>query len=111
MLRLNIVVICWLSINNVQNYFTYELRNAADGTVLGSLTYDPEVGDNIINLGPLTDEIIIEMAITAKSSKGLECSTIVSTFNNITRCLKIFLRNELNVLHHFGYVRPKPQRI
>ncbi|MEL6557305.1 MAG: T9SS type A sorting domain-containing protein [Bacteroidota bacterium] len=84
-----------VSIDNPQNYFTYELRNAADGTVLGTLTYDPEDGDNIIEIGELTEEIVVELAVTARSSAGLECATIVSTFND-----------ELTVLDNFQlYVR------
>ncbi|MGB3466920.1 MAG: hypothetical protein WBA74_16690, partial [Cyclobacteriaceae bacterium] len=42
------------TISNTQNYFTYTLRNAADGTELGTLTYDPEEGENTIDLGELT---------------------------------------------------------
>lgn len=83
-----------VSINNVQNYFTYELRNAADGTVLGTLTYDPEDGDNVINIGELTEEMVVEMAITSRSSNGLECATIVSTYND-----------ELSVLNNFQLFR------
>lgn len=83
-----------VSINSPQSYFTYELRNAADGTVLGTLTYDPEDGNNIIEIGELTDEIVVELAVTAKSSAGLECATIVSTFND-----------ELTVLNNFQLFR------
>ena len=83
-----------VSINSPQNYFTYELRNAADGTVLGTLTYDPEVGDNVIEIGELTQEIAVELSVTSRSSNGLACNTIVSTYND-----------ELDVLSNFQLYR------
>ena len=85
-----------VTINNPQNYFLYELRNAADGTVLGTLEYDPEDGDNIIEIGELTDEIVVELVVTARSSAGLVCGNIVSTFNDeltVLNNFQLFVRN------------------
>lgn len=84
-----------VDVDDVQNYFTYDIRNAADGTVLGSLTYDPEVGDTEINIGMISTNMTLEMAVTSNSSTGTtECNSLVSSYNDD---LEIVENYELNV--------------
>lgn len=68
------------TITSPRNYFTYQIVNAISGDAIGDpLTYDPEVGENQINLGELTDEVRLGLMITSASSTGTECNTITST--------------------------------
>lgn len=72
-----------VTINNLQNYSTYELFNVEDGTVLGTLVYDPEVGDNEINLGVLTESVEIGMTVMSSTSSGnLTCNTVTSSYTD-----------------------------
>ena len=78
-------------VSNPQDFFMYEILDAADGTVLGTLMYDPEEGDNEINLGVLplglTD---LELQITSMSSTGTTCNTLISTDEEDVEVLENF---------------------
>ncbi|MBU2913232.1 T9SS type A sorting domain-containing protein [Reichenbachiella agariperforans] len=72
-----------VTIDDVQNYFTYQLINKEDGSTLGDpLTYDPEVDETEINIGALTDPIEIGLMITSASSTGTECNTVTSIYED-----------------------------
>ena len=69
-----------VTVSDFQNYFSYQVINAVTGEAIGSpLTYDPEVGENEINLGELTNEVRLGLEITSASSNGTTCNTITST--------------------------------
>jgi len=63
---------------DLQDYFLYEILDAADGTVLGSLTRDPEMPENMINIGQITATTDLELRVTAQSSAGTVCNTLVT---------------------------------
>lgn len=65
-----------------QDYFMYEVINVVDGTVLGSLTYDPETGDNEINIGAITTLTTLGLRITSMTEAGTVCNTITSSFED-----------------------------
>jgi hypothetical protein len=51
--------------------------------VLGSLVYDPNIGDDQINIGPITETTSLKLRITAMSSTGnLTCNTLVSSYTD-----------------------------
>ncbi|MFY0600666.1 MAG: T9SS type A sorting domain-containing protein [Cyclobacteriaceae bacterium] len=84
-----------VSIDNVQNYFTYELFNVADASSLGTLTYDPDVNDTEINIGLVTESIDIGIMVSSSSSSGnLTCNANTSTY---TEELEVLENYELNV--------------
>ena len=90
-----------VTVNSPQNYFMYQVRNAANGTVLGSLSYDPEVMDSTLSIGVLTQTTGLELAITAMTSSGTTCNTLVSTHTDTVEVLAnydLYLRND-NVLY------------
>lgn len=64
-----------VTISNPQDYFMYEVLNTEDNSVLGSLTYDPETGDNEVNIGTLSEDVDITVRVTSMSSTGLTCNT------------------------------------
>jgi hypothetical protein len=64
---------------DLQDYFLYEIVDAADGTVLGSLTRDPEMPENQINIGQITTTTDLELRVTAQSSAGTVCNTLVTS--------------------------------
>ncbi|WP_340153844.1 T9SS type A sorting domain-containing protein [uncultured Marivirga sp.] len=63
---------------DLQDYFMYEILDAADGTVLGSLTRDPEMPENMINIGQITATTDLELRVTAQSSAGTVCNTLIT---------------------------------
>ncbi|WKV12736.1 T9SS type A sorting domain-containing protein [Marivirga harenae] len=63
---------------DLQDYFMYEILDAADGTVLGSLTRDPEMPENMINIGQITATTDLELRVTAMSSAGTVCNTLIT---------------------------------
>ncbi|MEQ9009658.1 MAG: hypothetical protein RLP12_17385, partial [Ekhidna sp.] len=69
-----------VNVDNVQNYFTYEIIDTSDDSVLGTLTYDPEVGDTEVDLGPITSDVVLGLQITSNTSSGSACRTLTSTF-------------------------------
>lgn len=70
-----------VELNNadLQDYFLYEIVDAADGTVLGSLTRDPEMPENQINIGQITATTDLELRVTAQSSAGTVCNTLTTS--------------------------------
>lgn len=85
-----------VDLDDFQNYFLYEIRDAATATVLGSLTYDPEIGDTEINIGAITTTVELELAITSNTSSGTVCNTVVSDFEKTVEILpnfELFLYN------------------
>ncbi|WP_296620792.1 T9SS type A sorting domain-containing protein [Marivirga sp.] len=72
-----------VTINDVQDFFIYQVINAVSGAPIGDpLVFDPEMGTNMINLGAITDEVRLGLEITAQSSTGTTCNTITSTVEN-----------------------------
>jgi hypothetical protein len=67
-----------VSINagSMQDYFLYEILNAADGTVLGSLERDPEDYQNEINIGTISAATDLTLRISSQSSQGNVCNTL-----------------------------------
>lgn len=70
-----------VELNNadLQDYFLYEIVDASDGTVLGSLTRDPEMPENQINIGQITATTDLELRVTAQSSAGTVCNTLTTS--------------------------------
>ncbi|HET8858941.1 T9SS type A sorting domain-containing protein [Marivirga sp.] len=70
-----------VTIISPRDYFTYQVIDALSGDAIGSpLTYDPDLGENEINLGELTDEVRLGLEVTSASSSGTTCNTITSTY-------------------------------
>ncbi|WP_420318350.1 T9SS type A sorting domain-containing protein [Ekhidna sp.] len=69
-----------VNVDDVQNYFTYEIIDTSDDSVLGTLTYDPEMGDTEVDLGPITADVVLGLQITSNTSSGTACRTLTSTF-------------------------------
>ncbi|MGJ3234599.1 T9SS type A sorting domain-containing protein [Marivirga sp.] len=66
------------------DYFTYQIVDALTGEAIGDpLTYDPELMENEINLGELTDEVRLSLQVTSASSSGETCNTITSTVEKV----------------------------
>ncbi len=76
------------TISSPQDYFTYQLVNKATGEDVGpAVTYDPETGNNSINLGVLADPVKLQLKVTSGSADGnTTCNTITST---VTRELQV----------------------
>ena len=90
-----------VTVNSPQNYFMYQVRNAANGTVLGSLIYNPDVGDTEINIGVLTETTDLELVVTAMNSLNASCNSLVSTYTETVEVLAnydLYLRND-NILY------------
>lgn len=70
-----------VSIDDPQDYFTYQVIDLADGSNVGDpFTYDPEEGETEIDLGALTANIDLGLSVTASSSTGnTSCGAITST--------------------------------
>ena len=68
-----------VTLNGEQDYFMYEVINLADGSVLASTVYDPEVGDDEINLGSVSESYDVSVRTTAMTSSGTVCSSLTST--------------------------------
>ncbi len=68
-----------ITLNGEQNYFMYEILNAADESVLGSLTYDPEIGDDEINIGMVSEDVTVMVRTTSMTSAGTVCNTFTSS--------------------------------
>ncbi|WP_258101441.1 T9SS type A sorting domain-containing protein [Marinoscillum pacificum] len=71
-----------VNVDDVQDYFMYEIINSADASVLGSLTYDPDLDDTEINIGTISETTELEMRITAMSSNGTTCSSYTSDYTD-----------------------------
>ncbi|MGM0581152.1 MAG: T9SS type A sorting domain-containing protein [Bacteroidota bacterium] len=71
-------VIVELDNADLQDYFLYEIVDAADGTVLGSLTRDPEMPENEMNIGEISETTDLELRVTAQSSAGTACNTLTT---------------------------------
>lgn len=69
-----------VNVDNVQNYFTYEIIDTSDDSVLGTLTYDPETGDTEVDLGVISSDVVLGLQITSNTSTGTACRTLTSTF-------------------------------
>ncbi|WP_425390844.1 T9SS type A sorting domain-containing protein [Ekhidna sp.] len=69
-----------VNIDDVQNYFTYEVIDTSDDSVLGTLTYDPEDGETEVDLGVITEDVVLGLQITSNTSTGTACRTLTSTF-------------------------------
>ncbi|MEQ8582409.1 MAG: T9SS type A sorting domain-containing protein [Marinoscillum sp.] len=67
------------TISKPQNYFLYEIINTADGTVMGSLEYDPDEGNAEVELGVLTADVNVQLRVTSRTSTGTTCN--VYTFD------------------------------
>ncbi|MBK6267446.1 T9SS type A sorting domain-containing protein, partial [Marivirga sp. S37H4] len=70
-------VVVSIDAGSMQDYFMYEILNAADGTVLGSLLRDPEDYQNEINIGQIAASTDLELRITSQSSNGTVCNTLI----------------------------------
>ncbi|MGL1888012.1 MAG: T9SS type A sorting domain-containing protein [Reichenbachiella sp.] len=68
-----------ITVNSPRDYFLYEIMNEEDGTVLGSITFDPENPEYDVNIGVLTENITLQMMVTSFSSYGSECNDIISS--------------------------------
>ena len=64
-----------VDISSPQDYFMYEVLNAEDNSVLGSLTYDPEVGDTEVNIGTISEDVNLTIRVTSMSSTGTTCTS------------------------------------
>lgn len=67
-----------VSISGEQDYFMYEILNDADGSVLGSIVYDPEEGDDEINIGAITSDMVLGIRVTSMTSASTVCNTFTS---------------------------------
>ncbi|MBK6264983.1 T9SS type A sorting domain-containing protein, partial [Marivirga sp. S37H4] len=70
-------VVVSIDAGSMQDYFMYEVLDAADGTVLGSLLRDPEDYQNEINIGQIAASTDLELRITSQSSNGTVCNTLI----------------------------------
>lgn len=88
-------------LSNPRDHFMYEILNETDGTVLGSLTYDPEDPENELSIGVVTEGVDLQLRVTSFSSSGLECNSRISTVSQDVDFLENY---ELNVNDGSGYV-------
>ncbi|MFY0651899.1 MAG: T9SS type A sorting domain-containing protein [Cyclobacteriaceae bacterium] len=79
-----------VKINGELDNYTYEIFNVADGTVLGSLTYDAEEGDDEINIGMMSGTVELGMNIMSATASGAVCNTATSSYTDVMESVSTF---------------------
>jgi hypothetical protein len=79
-----------ITVNDPNDNFTYEIFSVADGTVLGSLTYDADLDDDEINIGMMTGTVELGMHIMSATKSGAVCNVLTTTYTDITTSVDIY---------------------